>query len=89
MLFCLLYFVLLAILIIIIFLNNYNEFVLRLGGGPNDAAEITGHPFFYGMDFEALLRKEIEPPFIPNLASDTDTSYFDAVSVLNKKTYAL
>ncbi|KAF1641723.1 UNVERIFIED_CONTAM: Serine/threonine-protein kinase akt-1, partial [Eudyptes robustus] len=50
----------------------------RLGGGPNDARDIQAHPFFRNVDWEMLYRKEITPPFIPQLSSDTDTSYFDA-----------
>ncbi|CAD5224739.1 unnamed protein product [Bursaphelenchus okinawaensis] len=50
----------------------------RLGGGPNDARDIQAHPFFRPVNWEMLYRKEITPPFIPQLKSDTDTSYFDA-----------
>ncbi|CAB3398550.1 unnamed protein product [Caenorhabditis bovis] len=50
----------------------------RLGGGPEDALEICRADFFKSVDWEALYRKEIEPPYKPNVQSDTDTSYFDA-----------
>lgn len=36
--------------------------------------EIKRHPFFLGADFSTL--RNIEPPFVPNLRSITDTSYF-------------
>lgn len=36
-------------------------------------AEIKKHPFLKSIDFEALSKKEIAPPFIP----DIDESYFD------------
>uniref|UniRef100_A0A915CSZ5 non-specific serine/threonine protein kinase n=1 Tax=Ditylenchus dipsaci TaxID=166011 RepID=A0A915CSZ5_9BILA len=49
----------------------------RLGGGPDDAREIQCQDFFKSVDWEKLYRKEIEPPFRPQLASETDTSYFD------------
>ncbi|CAJ0568037.1 unnamed protein product, partial [Mesorhabditis spiculigera] len=49
----------------------------RLGGGPDDAIEITHHPFFGSIDWQRLYNKEIEPPFKPLVTSDTDTSYFD------------
>jgi len=49
----------------------------RLGGGPDDAREIQAQDFFKPVDWEKLYRKEIEPPFRPQLSSDTDTSYFD------------
>lgn len=53
----------------------------RLGGGPDDAREIQSQDFFQSMDWEKLYRKEIEPPFKPQLASETDTSYFDQVLI--------
>ena len=36
--------------------------------------QIKSHPFFYGVDWNAL--RHIEPPFVPRLQSSTDTSYF-------------
>ncbi|KAF8383250.1 akt-1 [Pristionchus pacificus] len=49
----------------------------RLGGGPDDALEITQQPFFESIDWPKLYNKEIEPPFKPLVQSDTDTTYFD------------
>ncbi|CAI2354434.1 unnamed protein product [Caenorhabditis sp. 36 PRJEB53466] len=49
----------------------------RLGGGPDDALEICRTEFFRPVDWEAMYRKEIEPPYKPNVQSETDTSYFD------------
>ncbi len=49
----------------------------RLGGGPDDGKEVMGHEFFAGMDFERLGRKELPPPFVPQVSSDTDTANFD------------
>jgi len=43
--------------------------------GNNGAKEIKAHPFFKGVDWEAL-RIGI-PPFIPDLTSEVDTSNFD------------
>ena len=37
-------------------------------GHTNDAKEILEHPFFAGMDIEKLLRREVVPPFKPNVA---------------------
>jgi protein-serine/threonine kinase len=36
--------------------------------------QIKKHPFFYGVDWNAI--RNIEAPFIPRLRSITDTSYF-------------
>eukprot|EP00094_Tigriopus_californicus_P011256 TCALIF_10863-PA protein Name:"Similar to Akt1 RAC serine/threonine-protein kinase (Drosophila melanogaster)" AED:0.14 eAED:0.14 QI:0/0.62/0.66/1/0/0.11/9/1081/457 len=49
----------------------------RLGGGPEDAAEITTHVFFQTIDWNLLKEKKLEPPFRPQVMSDTDTRYFD------------
>ncbi|KAL5001459.1 kinase-like domain-containing protein [Aspergillus recurvatus] len=46
-------------------------------GAQNDAKELMAHPFFNDVDWEALGRKEVIPPFKPKLKSDTDTSNFD------------
>ncbi|VDO92802.1 unnamed protein product [Soboliphyme baturini] len=51
----------------------------RLGGGPDDAREIMAHPFFASIDWHQLYEKNIEPPFKPEVTSETDTSYFDQV----------
>jgi protein-serine/threonine kinase len=48
----------------------------RLGAN-GDAKELMAHPFFRDVDWEALGRKEMVPPFKPKLKSVTDTSYFD------------
>jgi RAC serine/threonine-protein kinase len=52
----------------------------RLGGGPDDYREIQATAFFKPIEWEKLYRKEIEPPFKPQLSSESDTSYFDSVS---------
>ena len=31
-----------------------------------------------GLDWDALLRKEIQPPWVPSLSSETDTVYFQS-----------
>lgn len=48
----------------------------RLGAN-NDANELMDHPFFNDVDWNALNRKEVIPPFKPKLRSDMDTSNFD------------
>ncbi|GAA5998985.1 hypothetical protein JCM5350_005472 [Sporobolomyces pararoseus] len=42
--------------------------------GRNSADEIKAHPFFAGVDWNTI--RNIESPFIPQLRSLTDTSYF-------------
>lgn len=50
----------------------------RLGSGPTDAEEIKSHPFFKGIDWEAVMSKEVVPEFKPpNRLGSIDTSNFD------------
>ncbi|GLE05498.1 hypothetical protein PINS_up014521 [Pythium insidiosum] len=44
----------------------------RLGGGPNGGRDIMAHPFFEPIDWDKLMRKEIEPPFKPEVSSVDD-----------------
>lgn len=37
----------------------------RLGAGRRDADEVKEHPFFYGMKWEAVARRELRPPIPP------------------------
>ena len=46
-------------------------------GATHDAEELKQHPFFADVDWDALGKKLITPPFKPYLKSDTDVSYFD------------
>lgn len=39
---------------------------------------IKGHPWFRDFDFELMHRKEIAAPWVPELDSESDTSYFDS-----------
>lgn len=39
-----------------------------------NADQIKSHPFFYGVDWDSI--RHIDSPFVPNLRSITDTSYF-------------
>ena len=39
-----------------------------------DITRIKAHPFFRGVDWNTL--RKIRAPFVPNLTSITDTSYF-------------
>lgn len=46
-------------------------------GATYDAKELKEHPFFADIDWNALIRKDVIPPFKPKLSSETDTSNFD------------
>jgi serine/threonine protein kinase len=46
-------------------------------GAQDDAEELKRHPFFADIDWEALTKKLITPPFKPKLLSETDTQNFD------------
>jgi hypothetical protein len=46
-------------------------------GAQRDAAELKEHPFFQTIDWDALARKEVTPPFKPVVESDESTSNFD------------
>ena len=48
-----------------------------LKGGAND---IKKNKFFAGMNFNTLLKGEIDPPIIPEICGDNDTSNFDHYS---------
>ena len=38
------------------------------------AQEIMDHPFFASIDFDLLLKKEMEAPFVPTVTSEVDTN---------------
>ncbi|RYP04215.1 hypothetical protein DL764_004605 [Monosporascus ibericus] len=46
-------------------------------GAIDDAEELKRHPFFADVDWDALSKKLMTPPFKPKLKSETDVSYFD------------
>lgn len=43
--------------------------------GANGVEEILSHPWFEDIDMDKLLKKEIEPPYVPK--SKDELSYFD------------
>lgn len=51
-------------------------FVFNAGSGPTGALEIKSHPFFAGIDWLQLARKEIAAPFKPDIKHPLDTSNF-------------
>jgi len=44
----------------------------------SDSAKIKAHPFFRGLDWDLLVKKEITPPFIPPVKNAEDTSQIDS-----------
>ncbi|XP_077999768.1 RAC-gamma serine/threonine-protein kinase-like [Glandiceps talaboti] len=48
----------------------------RLGGGPADANEIMAHPFFTSINWDDIFHKRTQPPFKPEVKSNTDTTDF-------------
>ena len=48
----------------------------RLGYGDDDAEEVKQHPFLRDVDWDSLLSEDAAV-FVPQLDSQTDTSYFD------------
>ncbi|KAI8973365.1 hypothetical protein BDF20DRAFT_837315 [Mycotypha africana] len=49
----------------------------RLGGGKGDAQEVKGHSFFAGVNWDDMLAKRVQPPFLPTVKGRADTSNFD------------
>jgi len=66
-----------------IFSNDAKDLISKLlERDPNqrlkDPSQIKKHPFFKNIDFEKLAKKEITPPFIPNVQSPEDVGNIDA-----------
>ena len=49
----------------------------RLGNMAGGASQVKAHPFFEGIDWDALYRREEDGPIIPQLRFVGDTRYFD------------
>ncbi|CAL9735788.1 protein kinase C-like 1 [Monosporozyma servazzii] len=49
----------------------------RLGAGTRDALEVMEEPFFHNINFDDILNLRVEPPYIPEIKSEEDTSYFE------------
>lgn len=50
----------------------------RLGSGPTDAQEVMSQPFFRNINWDDIYHKRVQPPFLPQIKSPTDTSNFDS-----------
>ncbi len=50
----------------------------RLGSGPTDAQEVMSQPFFRSINWDDIYHKRVQPPFLPTIKSETDTSNFDS-----------
>jgi serum/glucocorticoid-regulated kinase 2 len=48
----------------------------RLGCN-GDVSEILAHPFFADLDLEKLLRKEVEPPYVPKIDKTSSAVFID------------
>ncbi|KAF4320139.1 hypothetical protein BBO99_00005259 [Phytophthora kernoviae] len=54
----------------------------RLGSGKSTMFQVKGvqaikkHAFFKGIDWHLLEEKKVQPPILPNVMSNTDTTYF-------------
>mmetsp|Transcript_17260 Transcript_17260/g.15154 ORF Transcript_17260/g.15154 Transcript_17260/m.15154 type:complete len:102 (-) Transcript_17260:456-761(-) len=55
-----------------LFIKNPSQ---RLGAKGFD--DIKRHPWFTGMDWEGIFKKELSPPFVPIIKGDMDVSHFD------------
>ncbi|MES1912265.1 MAG: hypothetical protein MHM6MM_004569 [Cercozoa sp. M6MM] len=49
----------------------------RLGSGEDDAEELMRHPFFESVRWDALLKKQVEPPYVPAVTSKVDLRNVD------------
>jgi len=49
----------------------------RLGSGENGFNNIKSHEYFKDINWDKYLKKEIKPPFVPELDDDLDLKYFD------------
>lgn len=52
-----------------------------IGERLTDASKIKQHPFFTGINWEKLYKKEIKPSFIPNVKGEADVSQIDPVFI--------
>ena len=53
------------------------EIQTRLGNLKGGVEDIKQHKWFQTFDFDALLKRQLKAPWVPQVASVTDTSNFD------------
>jgi serine/threonine protein kinase len=49
----------------------------RLGYGPDDAKAVKRHPYFSTVDWNQVMLRKTQPPFIPEIKHDQDLRHFD------------
>uniref|UniRef100_A0A182KDI9 Tektin-1 n=1 Tax=Anopheles christyi TaxID=43041 RepID=A0A182KDI9_9DIPT len=49
----------------------------RLGSGPTDGQAVRAHPFFKNVNWDDVVKRRLDPPIKPVLASEDDVSQFD------------
>eukprot|EP00052_Salpingoeca_macrocollata_P010694 m.82968 g.82968 ORF g.82968 m.82968 type:complete len:514 (+) comp17685_c0_seq1:202-1743(+) len=49
----------------------------RLGSGPRDGEDVKAHDFFADLDWDALEKRKVKPPFDPHVESEFDLRNFD------------
>lgn len=54
----------------------------RMGCGKEGAIEIMRHPWFDGLDWDAMLQRRVDPPFKPMVGPDSATSSRSSASAL-------
>ena len=42
----------------------------RIGSSDEDAQDVINHPFFAGMDWDALVKRKVKSPYIPEIRTD-------------------
>ena len=57
-----------------------SDLTKRYGNLKGGVRDIKNHPWFHGVDWDALLKREVVPPIRPKVKADNDTSNFDDYS---------
>lgn len=48
----------------------------RLGSGPDGLSNLKKHPFFAGLNWSKIYKKEVKPEFVPCEKSQSEFRYF-------------